>query len=194
VHVGDVAPHTLGPKALLHAIGLVPQDAADLLYAATIALECAAADADAQAVPGTCAALLSEIAPELSGEQTPRDLSEGQRLSVVLAIVMTAAPNVLLLDEPTRGLDYRAKERLASVLRRFAQAGTTIIIATHDVELTADLASRMIVLADGDVVVDGDTADVAVSSPAFAPQIAKVVAPLPWLTVGDVAESLGVLP
>jgi len=187
-------PRALNARALLQEIGLVPQDATDLLYAATIGLECAAADDDAGAAVGTCAALLAEIAPELHGEQAPRDLSEGQRLSVVLAIVMTAAPKVLLLDEPTRGLDYRAKESLASILRRFAQTGTTIIIATHDVELTAELASRMIVLADGDIVVDGDTAQVAVSSPAFAPQIAKIVAPLPWLTVGDVAESLGVLP
>ena len=194
VSVDGIDPQTLAPHLLLHAIGLVPQDAADLLYAATIAEECAAADTDASAPKGTCTKLLAEIAPELSAELCPRDLSEGERLSVVLAIVMTAAPKVLLLDEPTRGLDYRAKERLASVLRRFALAGTTIILATHDVELTADLASRMIVLADGDVVVDGDTAQVAVSSPAFAPQIAKVVAPLPWLTVGDVAESLGVLP
>lgn len=194
VNVQGHQPHTLSAHALLNLVGMVPQDAADLLYAPTIAHECAAADEDAQVPSGTCVNLLQEIAPELDLSQSPRDLSEGQRLSVVLAIVMTAAPCVLLLDEPTRGLDYRAKERLAAVLRRFALAGTTIILATHDVELTADLASRMIVLADGEIVVDGDTADVAVSSPAFAPQIAKVVAPLPWLTVGDVAESLGVLP
>lgn len=194
VRVAGHEPHSLSAQALLQVVGMVPQDAADLLYAQTIADELVAADADANAPAGTCANLLQEIAPELDHTDAPRDLSEGQRLSVVLAIVMTAAPKILLLDEPTRGLDYRAKERLAAVLRRFAQAGTTIVLATHDVELTADLASRMIVLADGEVVVDGDTAAVAVSSPAFAPQIAKVVAPLPWLTVGDIAESLGVLP
>lgn len=194
VSVNGEDPRTLTPAALVSTVGLVPQDAADLLYAPTVHDECVAADNDAHAAPGTCASLLAQIAPELHPSASPRDLSEGQRLSVVLAIVMTAAPPILLLDEPTRGLDYRAKERLAGVLRRFAAAGTTIVLATHDVELAADLTTRMIVLADGEVVVDGDTCDVAVSSPAFAPQIAKVVAPLPWLTVGDVAESLGVLP
>jgi energy-coupling factor transport system ATP-binding protein len=108
--------------------------------------------------------------------------------------VLTSAPPVLLLDEPTRGLDYAAKARLIEILRELAAAGHAILLATHDVELAATVADRTIVLADGEVVVDGPTHEVVVGSPAFAPQTAKVLAPLPWLTVEQVAASLEAVP
>ena len=91
---------------------------------------------------------------------------------------------MLLLDEPTRGLDYRrqARPRRASS-RDLAAAGHAIVVATHDVEFVAATAHRVIVMAEGEIVADGPTADVIVASPAFAPQVAKILAPLPWLTV-----------
>jgi energy-coupling factor transport system ATP-binding protein len=58
-----------------------------------------------------------------------------------------------------------------------------VILATHDVELAAEVSHRTVVLADGDVVADGPTRDVVTASPAFAPQVAKILAPQPWLTV-----------
>jgi len=97
---------------------------------------------------------------------------------------------VVLLDEPTRGLDYHAKRRFADVVRELADAGSTVVIATHDVEFVARVADRVVVMADGDIVADGPTSDVVVSSPAFAPQVAKILAPSEWLTVADVAEAL----
>jgi energy-coupling factor transport system ATP-binding protein len=104
--------------------------------------------------------------------------------------VMAGEPLVLLLDEPTRGLDYPGKARLVQVLRELAAAGTAVILATHDVELAAEVSHRTVVLADGDVVADGPTRDVVTASPAFAPQVAKILAPLPWLTVAQVRASL----
>jgi energy-coupling factor transport system ATP-binding protein len=187
-------PATLAPRVAVRLVGLVPQEPADLLYADTVAAECAAADHDAGAPPGTCAALLARLVPEVSDAVDPRDLSEGQRLGLVLAIVMTASPPLLLLDEPTRGLDYAAKTRLVSMVRTLAADGHAVVLATHDVELAASVSTRTIILADGEVVVDGPTATVVVGSPAFAPQVAKVVAPLPWLTVDEVAATLAVAP
>jgi len=105
--------------------------------------------------------------------------------------VLAARPRLLLLDEPTRGLDYIAKRALVAVLRELADAGHGVVLATHDVELVAEVASRVIVLADGEVVADGAAPEVVVSSPAFAPQVAKVMAPQPWLTAADVAAALG---
>ena len=124
----------------------------------------------------------------------PRDLSEGQRLELALAIVLAARPQLLLLDEPTRGLDYATKARLGGVLRDLAQHGHTVVLATHDVELAAEVADRVVVMAQGEIVTDGPAADVLVASPMFAPQVAKVLSPLPWLTVRDVAEALGSSP
>ena len=63
-------------------------------------------------------------------------------------------------------------------------------IATHDVELVAELANRIVILADGELVADGPAIDVLLSSPAFAPQVTKVMSPRRWLTVNDVIKSL----
>ncbi|MCF3104469.1 energy-coupling factor ABC transporter ATP-binding protein [Streptomyces roseoverticillatus] len=191
VRVGGTAPHHASPAELLRHVGLVPQDPRDLLYADTVAAECTAADSDAGAAPGTCRALVSGLLPDVPGTTHPRDLSEGQRLALALAVVLTARPPLILLDEPTRGLDYAAKHRLVEILRGLAAEGHAIVLATHDVELAAELAHRVVVIADGEVVADGPTAEVVVSSPAFAPQVAKVLAPQPWLTVGQVREALG---
>jgi len=191
VLTGGLPPHRTPPREMVRRVGLVPQEPRDLLYADTVAAECAAADADAGAEPGSCRALVSELLPGVADDTHPRDLSEGQRLALALALVLTARPPLLLLDEPTRGLDYAAKARLVGVLRALAAEGHAIVLATHDVELAAELAHRVVILADGEVVADGPTAEVVVSSPAFAPQTAKILAPQEWLTVSQVRAALG---
>ncbi|WP_405531634.1 ATP-binding cassette domain-containing protein [Streptomyces avidinii] len=190
VTVGGRTPHRTPPPEMVRRVGLVPQEPRDLLYADTVAAECAAADSDAAAAPGTCRALVSALLPDVPDDIHPRDLSEGQRLALALALVLTGRPALLLLDEPTRGLDYAAKVRLIEILRGLAAEGHAIVLATHDVELAAELAHRVVILAGGEVVADGPTAEVVVSSPAFAPQVAKVLAPGHWLTVTQVAEAL----
>ncbi|MER6914304.1 ATP-binding cassette domain-containing protein [Streptomyces sp. NPDC000594] len=190
VRVGGAEPHRTRAAELIRRVGLVPQEPRDLLYAETVAAECAAADEDAGADPGTCRELVGTLLPGIDGATHPRDLSEGQRLTLALAVVLTARPPLLLLDEPTRGLDYAAKARLVTVLRGLAAEGHTIVLATHDVELAAELAHRVVILAEGEILADGPTAEVVVSSPAYAPQIAKVLAPLPWLTVEQVRSAL----
>lgn len=198
--VTGVDPASLHGRDLVRRIGLVPQEPTDLLTRDTVAAECHDADRDARAAVGTTAGLLHHLAPDIPAHAHPRDLSEGQRLALVLAIVLAGQPPVIALDEPTRGLDYPAKERLVTILRRLAHEGRAVILATHDVELVADAASRVIVLADGEVVADGPTADVVVGSPIFAPQVAKVLAasvgagePTP-LTPSAVAHALGLDP
>ncbi|WP_369168990.1 ABC transporter ATP-binding protein [Streptomyces sp. R28] len=187
--VGLIDP-SVGSVTLGGAVGLVPQEPRDLLYADTVAAECTTADADVAAAPGTCRALVSELLPDISDDTHPRDLSEGQRLTLALAVVLTARPSLLLLDEPTRGLDYAAKARLLTLLRGLAAEGHAIVLATHDVELAAELAHRVVLLADGEVIADGPAADVVVASPSFAPQVAKILAPQKWLTVAEVREAL----
>ncbi|WCD96502.1 ATP-binding cassette domain-containing protein [Streptomyces sp. HUAS 31] len=190
VAVGGTVPHRTPPRDLVRRVGLVPQEPRDLLYADTVAAECTAADADAGAEPGTCRTLVSELLPGIADDTHPRDLSEGQRLTLALAVVLTARPPLLLLDEPTRGLDYAAKERLVTLLRDLAGRGHAIVLATHDVELAAELADRVVLLAEGEVIADGPTADVVVSSPSFAPQVTKILAPQEWLTVTQVRKAL----
>ncbi|MPZ62543.1 MAG: ATP-binding cassette domain-containing protein [Propionibacteriales bacterium] len=190
VDVDGVVPRDTKPSRLIRRVGLVPQEPADLLYAGSVARECELADRDARVPPGTCRALLERLTPGLDHDTHPRDMSEGQRLTLVLAIILTARPPLVLLDEPTRGLDYGAKRRLVEILRELALDGHAIVLATHDVELVAEVTGRTVVLGDGEVVAEGPTPDVVMASPAFAPQVAKVLAPLPWLTVPEVAAAL----
>ena len=180
VEVAGHEPHRRSASDLIHDVGLVPQEPSDLFCADSIDDE----------LPSGARELLDRLAPGIDGQGHPRDLSEGQRLALALSLILSREPPVLLLDEPTRGLDYPAKSRLISVLRERSAAGTAIVVATHDVELAADVASRTVVLADGEVVSDGPTAEVVTASPAFAPQVAKILHPLPWLTVGQVRASL----
>ena len=192
VRVGTAAvdPHAATAHERVRTVGLVPQQPDLLLYADTVARECAAADSDFGVPPGTCRALLERISGGVDAASHPRDLSEGQRLELALAVILAGAPEVLLLDEPTRGLDYGAKKRLGEVLTGLAAGGTTVVLATHDVELAAEIADRVVILADGEVVTDGPAREVLASSPAFAPQVTKVLLPQTWLTVAEVAGAL----
>ncbi|MDH6551634.1 ABC transporter ATP-binding protein [Streptomyces sp. SAI-041] len=190
VRVGGAQPNRTAPRDLVRRVGLVPQEPRDLLYADTVAAECRAADQDAAAAPGTCRALVSDLLPGVTDDTHPRDLSEGQRLALALAVVLTAHPPLLLLDEPTRGLDYAAKARLVRLLGELAAAGHAIVLATHDVELAAELAHRVVLLAEGEVIADGPAGEVITSSPSFAPQVSKVLAPQRWLTVAQVRQAL----
>jgi energy-coupling factor transport system ATP-binding protein len=191
VQVDGKDPKPLSPQAARALVGLVPQTPADLLYLDTVARELAQADAEADDVASPSAReLLDQLAPGIPDDSHPRDLSEGQRLSLVLAIQLRAAPFVVLLDEPTRGLDYHAKQALIGIIDTLAAEGRTIVVSTHDVEFIARGADRVIVMAEGDIVADGPTADVIVASPAFAPQVAKILAPLQYLTVTQVRTAL----
>ncbi|KRC55148.1 MULTISPECIES: ABC transporter ATP-binding protein [unclassified Nocardioides] len=196
VRIAGSSPSDLRPEQRRTTTGLVPQSPADLLYLETVAEECAAADQSARAGGGTCAGLLERLAPGIVPETHPRDLSEGQRLALAVAIVLTARPPVLLLDEPTRGLDYPAKHALAEVVRELATepgAERAVLVATHDVEFVAQVADELVVLAEGEVVSHGPVAAAVAESPAFAPQVTKVLG-RGWLTVADVAAALDAAP
>jgi energy-coupling factor transport system ATP-binding protein len=180
----------LVPRLARQLVGLVPQTASDLLYLETVEDECLQADREAGADAGSCWSLLGRLTQEIEPTRHPRDLSEGQRLSLVLAVQLLAAPDVVLLDEPTRGLDYGAKASLAEILDLLCADGKAVLVSTHDVEFVATVADRVVVLADGDVVTDGPASEVLAGSPAFAPQVAKILAPQPWLTVAQVQTAL----
>ncbi len=189
VVVGDRDPAGLKGAELVASVGFVPQEPGLLLWAESVAAECAGADRDTGRPPGTALGILAGLQPGVDPGTHPGDLSEGTRLALVLAVMLTGDPGLLLLDEPTRGLDYHAKSRLGDTLRTRAAGGQAIVVATHDVELVAELCTRVVMLGDADVVVDADARTAATSSPVFAPQVAKVLSPLPLLTVAEVRQA-----
>ncbi|MBK8461607.1 MAG: ATP-binding cassette domain-containing protein [Nigerium sp.] len=185
VEIDGTDPRPLSAARARALVSLVPQTAADLLYLPSVGAELAQADRESSRPTGTTATLLSRLGADLPVDADPRDLSEGQRLGLVLAIQLAAGPGVLALDEPTRGLDYAMKDRLAQILADLAAQGRSIVVSTHDVEFAAAATQRTIVMADGDVIADGPTREVCTSSPVFAPQAAKVFAPTPVLVASE---------
>ncbi|WP_121252078.1 ABC transporter ATP-binding protein [Nocardioides ferulae] len=185
VLVAGEDPGSLDAAGRRGLVGLLPQTAADLLYLETVDAECAAGDDGT----GAARALLERLAPGIPGDAHPRDLSEGQRLALALSLVLATRPPVLLLDEPTRGLDYAAKHVLADILRDLAVQGHAVLVATHDVEFVARAADEVVVLAEGEVVSAGPVQRVLAESPSFAPQVTKVLGP-PWLLVDEVVTAL----
>jgi energy-coupling factor transport system ATP-binding protein len=110
-------------------------------------------------------------------DRDPRDLSEGQRLRAALAAVLAGEPRVVLLDEPTRGMDGHQKHRLDVVLREFRRRGACILLSTHDVELAAALADRVALLGHGELIADGPPQEVLSGSMAFSTQVNRLFGP-----------------
>lgn len=111
----------------------------------------------------------------------PRDLSGGERQRLALAIVMAgrgedeAAPGLVCLDEPTRGMDRARKDELAHRIRGLAGGATAVVVATHDVEFAARFAERVVLLGDGEVIADGPAADVLSGGWYFATEVARIL-------------------
>ena len=140
------------------------------------------------AAPAAAAQLLDRLVPGIPGDRHPRDLSEGQRLALALALVLAARPPVVLLDEPTRGLDYAAKRVLAGILRGLADDGRPVLVATHDVEFVAPVADDVVVLAEGEVVSSGPVRRVRRRVAGVRAPGHKVLGP-PWLRVDEVVAA-----
>lgn len=115
----------------------------------------------------------------------PRDLSAGWRLRAALAATTAGEPRVVLLDEPTRGMDSAGKEDLARLIDTWRAEGKAVVLVTHDVELVARAATRVVLLAGGEVVLDGGVRDVLGESALFSSQMNKVFGDRRILTVED---------
>ncbi len=140
--------------------------------------------------PAADRALLTWLGIEHLAHRDPRDLAGGERQRVAMAAVLVADPRIVLLDEPTRGLDYRQKLALIHLLRDLTAAGRAVILATHDVELVARAADRVILMAEGEIVVDGPTREVMTESLVFASQVTKLFRDPRFLTPEEVIRAL----
>jgi energy-coupling factor transport system ATP-binding protein len=105
--------------------------------------------------------------------RNPQDLSCGERERVALASVLVYKPRILVLDEPTRGIDQESKDRLAVHLRSYNQAGNTVILVTHDLEFAAECCQRVLMMGGGRVLADGDKHAVLADSLFFTTQYNK---------------------
>ena len=175
-------------------VGYLPQDPNALLFADTVLDELLMTlrnhrldPADRPLPPLT---LLQQLGLADKAEAYPRDLSVGERQRVALGAIMITQPQALLLDEPTRGLDYAAKQKLAELLKQWTRESKIIVLVTHDVELAALVADRVALMSQGEIIAEGSPADVLGNSPLFAPQVARLFPGTGWLTVEDVLNAV----
>jgi len=106
--------------------------------------------------------------------QYPRFLSGGEKQRVALASILVAQPQVIILDEPTRGMEYRLKAELMKFLDQYRIDGRAVILVTQDVEIAAEFSDRVVLLSEGKIVVDGPKREVLSRALLFSPQINRL--------------------
>jgi energy-coupling factor transporter ATP-binding protein EcfA2 len=169
-------------------VALCPQEPETMLFRERVLDEIAASSRTRRGV-ATPAELVAKLGLVGAEDRHPRDLSAGERLLVALGAVAATGAPVLLLDEATRGLDPDTKRRLVSFLRSYVSDHRAALFATHDVELVAELADRVVMIATGEVIADGTPGEVLGDSTVFAPQMTRVFGP-GWLTPEQVAGAV----
>lgn len=156
-------------------IGYLSQHPEDYLFNDTVAGELAfgleARGLDpAERVP----AVLDFLLLQGVKDQHPRDLSGGEKQRVALGTVLAADPAILLMDEPTRGMDSSLKRRLAETLKALKSRDKGIIVVTHDIEFAAFIADRVAVLSGGEIVASGSREEILSSSFFYSTQVNRV--------------------
>ena len=131
-------------------------------------------DTVAEMLDGADAALLEslEIGPLL--EKNPYDLSGGEIQRTALARVLMADPDILLLDEPTKGLDAAYKKRFGGFLRTLRQRGKTVVLVSHDMEFSAACADRIFCLFDGEVFSEGTPREIFADNRFYTTETARL--------------------
>jgi energy-coupling factor transporter ATP-binding protein EcfA2 len=190
---GLLAPIAGAVETAVERVAYVPQNPGALLHLPTLRAE-VELTARRLGVPGPLDALLESFGLAGVADRYPRDLSSGQRQRGALAAALAGAPHLALLDEPTRGMDLAARRALDRVIRTMSEAGTSVVVATHDMELAGDVADRVVLLEQGRAVdLGGPEVALAAGTPR-ATQVARLLPGGPVTVPGAVAFLAARLP
>jgi energy-coupling factor transport system ATP-binding protein len=186
--IGGLHGPASGEVERIGSVAYVPQDPNALLFAPTVRGELQETlRLRKQPDDGRCDRWLARLGLADVADCHPRSLSAGGRQRVAIAAVAVGGADVLLLDEPTRGIDAPSTHALRVAIREHVDAGGAVVLATHDAELAALVADEVMVLGDREVVAHG-AARTVLSGSLFAPQVLRVLPP--YLTVDEVARAL----
>ncbi len=191
VAVGDVK---VGPGTLAHvrqAVGTVFQDPDDQLFMPSVFEDVAFGPLNFGMEAQDCASRVQSCLEEVGAwhlrERAPHQLSGGEKRRVAIAAVLAMSPGILLLDEPSTGLDPKGRRQIIELLKGFSHSK---IIVSHDLELVRDLCPRTIILHEGKVAADGITDDLLLDAPLMNRAGLEVPASLrPCLSCGKTNAS-----
>ena len=184
---------------LAKKVGFVFQNPNDHLFADTVEEEIAFSlknlGVDSGEIESRVTEMLDRFNIAAYRNHYPRSLSGGEKQRVALASIIAVRPKILILDEPTRGIEYKLKGELMNFIDGYRHQGNTVILISHDVEMVAEYADRVILLSEGKIVVDGNKHDVLSRALLFSPQINRLVqafakygVPDNILTVGEALD------
>ena len=121
----------------------------------------------------TVESIMKDMDIENLRNYNPRDLSGGEKQRVAIACTLVTNPDILILDEPTRGMDSRAKERLGEIISNLAKDGKTVVLITHDSDFAADYTTRVVLMYKGEIVAKGTAEEILYDSLYYSPQVAR---------------------
>jgi len=173
---------------IIQSIAYLPQNPNDLLFAETVLAELKVTlkNHDRRMDEGDVIDYLEIFGLAEKQSRYPRDLSVGERQHTALAAITVHGPNIIFLDEPTRGLDYRAKDALADLLQKWRHQHKAILVITHDIEFAAQLADRVAILEKGQVFFTGSPKVAFSEFPQYQTQTARLFPGRCWITPDDV--------
>lgn len=178
----------MNPSNLFETIAYLPQNPNDLLFSESVVgeLKTTLKNHEIKKSEAELSAFLAHFGLEALKDRFPRDLSVGERQRTALAAITVHAPEVIFLDEPTRGMDYFAKETLAYLLKTWRDQHKAIVLVTHDVEFAATLSDRVVLLEAGRIRFDGAPKAAFTQFPQYQTQTAKIFPGTGWITPDEV--------
>lgn len=173
---------------IIQHVAYLPQNPNDLLFAETVLdeLRVTLHNHGQERESAQLTQFLADFGLAEKQNRYPRDLSVGERQRTALASVTVHDPAFILLDEPTRGLDYQNKADLAALLKRWRTAGKGIFVVTHDIEFAAHLADRVLIMEQGEIHFSGSPQAAFHNFPNYRTQTAQIFPQTEWITPEDV--------
>ncbi len=189
IQVKGMSPASFPIEEMARKIGFVSQNPNNYLFSETVSEELAFTARNLNSLPDI-ERILENLNLSSKKNLYPRDLSGGERQKVAIGSILTGEPDILVFDEPTRGMDSDSKHQLISLLKEFTDQGKTVVVVTHDVETAAESADRIIILDNGVITADGPATKVLNGNNLFQTQINKLFPTKNYLTVDDALKGL----
>lgn len=174
---------------IIKRIAYLPQNPSDLLFAETVQeeLQISLKNHGMHKSQEELSSFLTKFGLEEKQDAYPRDLSIGERQRVALAAMTIIEPEIILLDEPTRGLDYKAKSTLKILLKAWTDKHIAILLVTHDVEFAASVADRVLILEAGEAKFIGHPRIAFTKFQPYQTQTARLFPESGWISPDDLA-------